>query len=153
MVKSSVKTAEIAMVAATAKTVLQITAAANRKVKVASWGVSFDGIVVTEEPAVVELIRSTTSGTGAGSPPSGTLLDDDESGSVGYTAAHNFSAEPTMGDIVDAFTVHPQGLYQIWFPDSWEVYTSLEAGTADWLNIRVTAPSAVDVIAKLFCED
>lgn len=153
MPKSSIKTAEIALVAATAKTVLQITAAANRKVKVASWGISFDGIVVTEEPVLVELIRSTTAGTGSASPPTGTKLDDDEAGSIGYTAAHNFTAEPTMGDIVDAITVHPQGIYQIWFPESWEVYTSLEAGTADWLNIRCTAPSAVDVIAKMFCED
>ncbi len=152
-VRFTVNTAEIAMVAATLKTVLQVSPAADQKITIASWGVSFDGIIVTEEPALVQLVRSTSAGTGAGSPPVGRPLDDDFGGTIQTTVAHNFSAEPTLGSIVDSFTVHPQGLYQVWFPMGWEPKVSLEAGTADWLNIVVTAPAAVDVIAKLFVEE
>ena len=151
--KLSVVTAEISLVAATAKTVLQITPAANQPVKVASWGVSFDGIVVTEEPVLCRLIRSTTAGTGGASPPTARYLDNDVSQSPQVTAAHNFTAEPTMGDLIDAFTIHPQTAYQVWFPEGWEPVVSLEAGTADWLNIECTAPAAVDVVAKMFIEE
>ncbi len=153
-VRFTVNTAEIAMVAATTKTILQVSPAANQKIKIASWGVSFDGIIVTEEPVLCELVRSTTAGTGAATPPVAKPLDDDFSGIIQTTIAHNFSAEPTMeANPLDSFTVHPQGLYQVWLPMGWEFKVSLEAGAADWLNIVVTAPAAVDVIGKFFIEE
>lgn len=151
-VKFSVVTAEIALVGATAKTVLQVAPAANHPIKISSWGCFFDGTSVTEEPVLCELIRSTTAGTGSASPPSPRPLDDDQGQTIQTTVAHNFTAEPTMGDLIDAFEVHPQAGMQLWFPMGWEPRVNAE-GTADWLNIRCTAPAGVNVLAKIFAEE
>jgi hypothetical protein len=140
-------TAEVALVAATAKTVLQISAPTNIPLKLKSWGVSFDGTATTNEPVVVRLLRQTTAGT----MTSLTLVkaDSDRTGTIQTTATHSASAEPTAGDVLDRMDIHPQGGYvYVYAPDDCDI---IPANTR--LGIECTAPQAVNVIAKMRFEE
>ena len=48
------------------KTIKQISAAANQRVKIAEWDVSFNGTSNTTAPTLVEILRQTSAGTGLG---------------------------------------------------------------------------------------
>jgi hypothetical protein len=109
------QTAEILLTAATIRTVLQVLAPTNIRVKVKRWGVFFDGVSVTGEPVQVELLRQTTAGTMSAL----TLVKKLNLGSetIQTTATHSAtSTEPTASDIYDAKEVHPQQGYEYIFP-------------------------------------
>jgi hypothetical protein len=99
-------TAEVGLSAGVAKTVLQIVAAANHRVRVERWGVFFDGVSVTAEPVQVRVLRQTTAGTMSANTPK--KLDDSIADSVLTTAQDNATVEPTAGDVLDVVDVHPQ---------------------------------------------
>lgn len=140
-------TAEVALSAAAAKTVLQVVAPANHRVKVLRWGVFFDGTSVTGEPVQVRLLRQTTAGTMSANTPQ--KLDGSLAESILSTAQDNASAEPTAGGVLDAIEVHPQGGYEMVFPPGQEPV--IPGGGR--LGIECTAPAAVNCRAKLVCEE
>ena len=141
------RTVEVALTAATAKTVLQIVAVANHRVRVVGWGVSFDGTSVTAEPAICEVCVQTTAGTMSSLTPA--KLDLSLSETLLTTAQHTATVEPTTGNILDAFEVHPQTGYEKQFLPGQEII--LNGGGR--LGIRVTAPAAVNVAAKVIFEE
>lgn len=142
------QTAEVALSAATLKDVLRIKAAANHRVKVLGWGVSFDGISGTEAPVQVELLRYSTDGTYSALTPK--KLDDDIAETVQTAAGHTAtSTPPTPGDVLDAMEVHPQSGYEVVFPPGQEVWVR----GGERLGIACTAPSAVNVRAKIKFEE
>jgi len=138
---------EVALVAATAKTIIQVVAPANHRVKVLRWGVFFDGVVVTAEPIQVELTRQSTAGTSVALTP--VKNDDSLAESILSTARKTFTAEPTSGDIIDVVEVHPQQGYEIIYPMGQEK----RCGGGNRIGIRCTAPAAVNVRAKMECEE
>lgn len=144
---ASAVTAEVALSAATAKTVLQITAPANHRVKVLGWAVAFDGVSTTEAPVVVTINRQSTAGTMTSLTPR--PLDDSLSETIQATAQHTATVEPTTGNQVDGMNVHPQGGYQVMFPLGQEIIV----GGGNRLGLICTAPAAVNVIAKFFFEE
>ena len=79
-------TAEIALTAATAKTIMQLVAASNHRVKLLEWGVYFDGTSTTAEPVQVRLLRQTTAGTMSSLTP--TKNDDSLAETLQTTAQH-----------------------------------------------------------------
>lgn len=132
-------TAEIALSAATAKTIVQLVAAANHRVKILSWGVFFDGTSTTAEPVQVRLLRQTTAGTMSALTP--TKRDDSIADTLLTTAQHTATAEPTAGDVLEAVECHPQQGYQVFYPLGAEVIV----GGGDRLGIECTAPATVNV--------
>jgi hypothetical protein len=140
-------TAEIAANVAAAKTLLQLVAAANHRVKVESWGVFFDGQSTTAEPVQVRLLRQTTAGTMTALTPA--KLDNGIGDTVQSTAQVNATAEPTAGDVVDVVEVHPQQGYEVIFPPGQEVI--VDGGGR--LAVEITAPAAVNARAKMRCEE
>lgn len=134
-------TAEIALSAAAAKTILQLKAASNHRVKVLAYGVYFDGISSSAEPVVVRILRQTTAGT----MTSLTLVKNDESTdeTLQTTGQHTATAEPTAGDILKRVEVHPQTGYEYIAPYGQE---DLIKGGNYW-GIECTAPAVVNVIA------
>jgi hypothetical protein len=140
-------TAEVGLSAGVAKTVLQIVAAANHRVRVERWGVFFDGVSVTAEPVQVRVLRQTTAGTMSANTPK--KLDDSIADSVLTTAQDNATVEPTAGDVLDVVEVHPQNGYEIIFPPGQEIIV----GGGDRLGIECTAPAAVNVRAKIVAEE
>jgi len=139
-------TAEVALTAATAKTVLQLIAASNHPVKVKSWGVFFDGVSVTGEPVQVRLLRQTDAGTMSALTP----VERSITGvTLQTTAQHTATAEPTAGNVLAAREVHPQGGYQEIFPAGDEILL----GSAGRLGIECTAPANVNVRAEIVFEE
>src|SRR6266496_2732628 len=115
---------QVALVAATVKTVLQVAIPATTRIKIIGWGISFDGTVSTNDPGEVSLVDAGYAAT------TGTSLTVDKWGSddapaslcIGGAAltAYNLTAEGTPAGthrLLDSQEVHPQAGYGIWFPD------------------------------------
>lgn len=96
------------LVAATAQTVLQITAPTNQRVAIQQISVSFDGTVNTAVPVVVVVRRQTTTGTAGSSAATIVKKDNDISTNIQTTAKDTFTVEPTGSDILWASNIHPQ---------------------------------------------
>jgi hypothetical protein len=140
-------TAEVALVAATAKTVLQILAATNQAVKVLGWGVYFDGTSSTGEPVVVELIRQTTAGTM--SALTAEKIDPGRAETIQTTCTHTATAEPSTTTAMTRIEVHPQSAYEKLFPFGQEIIVP----GAGRLGLRCTAPAGVNVVGFFRCEE
>lgn len=145
--KVAATTAEIALSAATAKTVIQIVAPTNQKLKVERIGLFFDGVSPTGEPVQVRVLRQTTAGTMTSLTPVKRNNGDGET--IQGTAQHTATAEPTAGDVYDVFEIHPQSGYDIFFPLGQE---PLVKG-GDRLGIECTAPAAVNVRCKVWWDE
>lgn len=137
---------EIALSAATAKTVLQVVAPANHRVVLKRWGVFCDGVSPTAEPVQVRLLRQTTAGTMSAATP---RKMDGYAETIQSTAQKTASAEPTAGDVLAVLEVHPQQGYAEAFPYGDE---PIIAGGGR-VGIECTAPAGVNVRAQLICEE
>jgi len=140
------QTSEVALAAATAKTIVQVVAPTNQRLKIKRWGVFFDGISPTEAPVQVRLLRQSTAGTMSSLTP--TKLGT-EGETVQATAQHTATAEPTAGDVLDVAEVHPQSGYEVIFPAGEEI----EVGGGGRVGIECTAPAIVNVRAKIIAEE
>lgn len=142
------QTAEIALTAATVRTVLQIVAPANHRVAVKGYGVFFDGTSVTAEPVQVEVLYQTTAGTMSANTPR--RIDGGLSETLLTTAQDAATVEPAAGDVVDVVEVHPQQGYEKMCVFG---YNEIVLGGGDRLGIRCTAPAGVNVRAKFLFEE
>ena len=140
-------TAEIALTAATAKTLLQLISPANHRVRLTGWGVFFDGVSPTAEPVQVRLLRQTTAGTMTALTP--VKRDSGISDTLQTTAAHTATAEPTAGDVLWAGEVHPQAGYEVQYPWGNEI---ILAGSSR-VGLEVTAPAALNARSFLAFEE
>ena len=140
------QTGEVALTAATGKTVVQITAPANHRVLVKRWGVFFDGTAPLNEPVQVTLKTQSSAGT-----MSSLTINKITPGSeiVQTTALQNATVEPTGVAVLDVAEVHPQSGYEVIFPLGQEVI--LEGGQR--IGIFVTAPQAVNCRSKIIFEE
>jgi len=89
-----------------AKTLLQLVAASNHRVHVEEVEISFNGVTNTAEPIKVDILRQTNAGTMSSLTPVKAMPGDAET--LQTTALHTASSEPTAGDILESFYVHPQ---------------------------------------------
>lgn len=142
-------TGDIALTAATAKTILSVINAANSLIRLVEIGVSFDGVSGTAEPVTVELCSSTqaTAGTSTSHTP---VQCRGPTRTVQATGARNYTAEPTVLTVLKRWLVHPQTGMVIQFPLGREPE---QVTTADALCIRCTAPAAVNVQGYLEVEE
>lgn len=142
-------TADVALSAATAKTILNVINAANGLIRIVELGVSFDGVSSTAEPVTVELCSSTQAT--AGTSTSHTIVQTrGPTRTVQATAARNYTAEPTTLTVIRRWLVHPQSGIVIQFPLGREPE---QVTTADGLCIRCTAPATVNAQAYIEFEE
>lgn len=138
---------EVALVAATAKTVLQIVAPTNQRLLLKGFSVSFDGVASTDAPVQVHLVKQTTAGT---SSP-GTPVRDGDPGSetIQTTSRIAITVEPTTTDILRRYEVHPQGgsIERAFDLDN----IPIPGGTR--LGLRCTAPNAVNCEGFMVVEE
>ena len=140
----SITKADIALAAATAKTVLQL-GAVNVAFKLKRVSVSFDGILNTAVPPLVEILRQSTAGTMTNHAP---LPGDDScADALNTTGRHTASAEPTAGVILEAHRVHPQTSLNLFFADEYV------CGPTDYIGIRVTSAAVVNVSGVMGFEE
>jgi hypothetical protein len=140
------QTPEIALAVATAKTVLQVTAATNHRVKILGWGVFFDGVNTAAEPVQVRVLRQTTAGTSSGLSPVPLRPATETLQSV---CSYGHTVEPTASDVMDVIECHPQQGYEVKFPMGQEIII----GGGGRLGIECISPAVVNVRAKFFYEE
>lgn len=138
-VVAHVNSAECALVASTAKTVLQIKAATNQRVLIK--GLRFFGKQAaggTDGVVKVRMTRSTANfGTGSSATPGKNDPNDGET--IQTTAAGNFTVEPTSpSDSGLWWELQPQGGIEEFLPPGMEI--KVPGGQA--VNFEFTAPSA-----------
>ena len=138
---------EIALSAATAKTVLQVVAATNVRVAIQKIGIAFDGVSATAEPVQVDLVKQTDAGTSSAATPVHKLLGASET--LQTTARKTATVEPTTTDVIRRFEVHPQTGKEFSFGPDDEIV--LGGGTR--LVIRLTAPAVVNAVAFIEFEE
>lgn len=138
--------AELALTAATAKTILQWVAPANQRVACTGFAVSFDGTSSTAEPVQVELVRQTDAGTSSAATP---VRDGVGSETIQTTARKNATVEPTTTDVLRRYNVHPQTGFERAFGPDEEI---LIAGGGR-LGLRCTAPAGVNVTGHILAEE
>ena len=139
----------IALSAATAKTILNYINASGGVGRVVEVGVSFDGVTSSAVPVLVELCGSTQAG--AGTSTSHTMVQiRGATRTVQGTAQRNYTAEPTVLTtwkrwLVPAFN----GLFVIQFPLGREPE---QIASANGMCLRCTAPATVNVQGYLEIE-
>ena len=138
-------TADVALTAATAKTVLNYISAANSPFVLVEFAVSFDGTSATAEPVTIELCYSTqgAAGTSTSQTP---VQTGGTARTVQGSGARNYSAEPTTLTCWKRWLVHPQTGIVMQFPLGREPEQTV---TADALCLRVTAPATLNCQAYM----
>ena len=128
------------------KTILQVQAPANIRVKVLGWGIYFDGTAITADPVEITLLRQSSAGT---MTPMTAIQINSVPETVQSLANYNATVEPSVGDIVDLVQVHPQSGFEVKYPKGEEVI--IPAG--ERLAIRTLAGAEVNCSAKIICEE
>ena len=139
-----------AVAAATVETILQVVAGANKPVRLSRWGISFNGVTVTDQPVRVELLRLTSAGTSSAYVPKKFDPNSEASMAQGRTA---HTAEPTADDVLAVHYVSPAGgnleeIFSPGYPDERPI-----VAPNGRLGIRVLAVAAVNVNAFLIFEE
>lgn len=142
----SAVTAEVALTAATAKTVIQVAAPANQLVVLKRIGIFFDGVAVSNEPVLIRILDQTTAGTMSALTSNPTQGRTETIQSV---CLHTATAEPTLGFVIDALEVHPQSGFKEILPLGEEYVL----GGGERIGIEVTAPDAVNAVCSIHCEE
>jgi hypothetical protein len=146
-VKIHAPTGEIALTAATLKTVAQLLTAANHRVIIKGYEVHGKGVLSTDTPMRVRLLRQTTAGTMS----AGTAVKNDntDSEAIQTTFTINATVEPTAGDILDVLEVHPQSGQVVMYPPGDEI--QVPGGTR--FGADILAAQGQTITFKFFFEE
>jgi hypothetical protein len=143
----------VAVVTATAKSVVGLKAAANQAVKVLESSVSFDGATSSNAPAVVEFTTSTFATNSPGTASTSVTPTKREPGraeTTQMTAAKTWTTEPTVLTVVRTMDVGQyNGIYHYIHPFS---SPQVIAGGAGFV-IRITSPNNCNVSGHLTAEE
>ena len=142
---------DIALVAATAKTVLQIKAPTNQRIKVYSFSIFFKDTISSDTPVEVQLIRQSTA---IGGTPTALVAIKNDLGvaeTIQTTAAiyGTSPTEPTTTDIRKMLKVHPQSGYEVIYSFGQELLIS----GGGRLGIVVTAAQAQSADVQIDFEE
>lgn len=144
--------AAVALVAATAKTVLAVNSPAQFGCDLKKLRVGFDGTTATAVPVLVELMYSTqatNSTPGTGNTTATITQIYGRTITAGFTAFYGSTAEPTVLTLVDTFLLDPnKGLVIYDFP----LGDTPDTAVSNGFVIRCTAPAAVNVRASMTFE-
>jgi hypothetical protein len=145
---SAVTQADSALSAATAKSILGVTAPAQFGVSLRGFQVSLNGVTASAVPVLVELCAATfaTNGPGTNSTSATVQQDSGRSITAGFTAAYSWSTEPTVLTVVENFLITPNAgslLYD--YPLEREPDNAVSTGFV----LRLTAPATVSARATM----
>ncbi len=147
-VKFKARTSPIAT-GTSAKTLLQLIAAANHGVLVKEIEIDFQGTSNTATPIRVDVLRQTSAGTMTSSASTIVKDPDDSDETIQTTVADTATGEPTAGDILKTWIVHPQT------GKSWQARfgEEIKIGGGDRLGVRVTAAADVNAAISVTGEE
>ena len=101
------------------KTLLQLIAPANQRLKILEIGIGFHGVVNTNQPIQVDLVRQSTAGTMTSL--TAVPIDEDTTETPQATAGHTATVEPTAGNVLATWPIHPQTAMIYTFPKGDEI--------------------------------
>lgn len=132
--------------AGTAKSILGVTAAANRTFKITNIKLATTGKTAGDDPLLIEILKG--DGTSAGTSTSVTPrhVSGNPSITVQATAGKNYTAEPTTLTLVDEFMVDPNKSLA-WF--DLPLGRELESGVGKLIVIRATVVTGTTVSGAL----
>jgi hypothetical protein len=140
----------LALVAATAKTVIELGTTSTDRAKIIQWWVEFDGATSTAVPVKIEAQRFSAAVTTA-TTLAGDKLDPAD-GAAATVAKHSTTTEgagtATAGS-GEIHRVHPQGGILIQYPLGRELVIPVSA----FWRIRCTAAAGVNVTAGVIWEE
>jgi hypothetical protein len=148
--------AAVALVAATAKTVLFVLAPATFGMDLKKYRIAFDGVTASAIPVFVEvnyLTGASNSVPGTGNTNLATAPNFQQvygrAITIGFTGGYGCTSEPTVQTNVDAYDLTPNGGVVVYdFP----LGDTPDAAVSNGFCIRCTAPAAVNVRASMFFE-
>lgn len=129
--------ADVALVGATAKTVLQLATPSTRRAWVKEASIGFKSVTSTDVPVLVTLRRQSTAGTATALTANPDI--EGHPASLCTACKENASVEPTTGVIVKEWYITPIGgllIYQLPLGDE------IEMAVSGFLGLVVTAPAA-----------
>jgi hypothetical protein len=141
-------TPDVALSAGVAKTVVQVLAAAQHRVKVKGIDVSFKGVSSTDTPVLLEWVQQSTAGT----MTSLTLDKHDEgySETLQTTAQHTATVEPTSTALKRwSWRIHPQSNRLALLPPGMELI--IRGG--ERRGLLCTAVEAQNICVHLWLEE
>lgn len=143
--------AAVALSAGVAKTVVGVLAPAQFGVDWTKYRIGFDGVTASAVPVLVELCTCTfaTNAPGTNSTTITIAQDYGRAVTAGFTAAYNWTAEPTVVAAFDRFTLTPNGGLVIY---DWPLGTSPDNDVSKGFCIRLTAPAAVNMNGCMWFE-
>ena len=142
---SATATVGVALVAATAKTVVGCFGTAGTSLAISRFRISFASVVATDAPALVEVGITSAAGTPgtAFTPVKVTGSTMPATASAGY----NYTVEPTYNRIFDSFYVPVyMGHLTDWVPLGFEP----QADPSQGFGIRITSPAAATCLASIY---
>lgn len=141
--------AAVALVAATAKSVLSVIAPAQFGVDLKKIRLGTDGVTATAVPILVEICRSTQAGAGT----SGTAVTVQQiygpTITAGFTGGSNFSAEPSVLTVLESWLIDPNKSTVLY---DWPLGDTMDTAVSQAMVLRLTAPAAVNVRATMVFE-
>ena len=139
--------ASTALTAATAKTVMQLTAPTNQRLKIQAISIFFDGTSTTGQPVQYRVLRQTTAGTMTTQPP--VLIEPELTETIQATGQVNATVEPTAGAVLEVGAVHPQTGLTIFYPFGQEIIV----GGGGRVGIELNAPAGVNARGFIHYEE
>lgn len=142
---SIVTPADVALAAATAKTVLGVRSGAAFGLDLRKYSIAFNGVTASAVPVLIELCSWSSAATGTST--AATAVQTAGRAIVhGTTGGYNFTVEPTVLVVLKSFLLTPNGglVIEEFAPDA-GFDNDVSAGFA----IRCTAPAIVSLRATL----
>jgi hypothetical protein len=145
---STPASASVALVAATAKTVISIQGATDFGVDLKKFRISFDGVTQTAVPVLWELCSHTVATAGTSTAITPAIVAGRQNAATGFVGAGNFTAEPTVLASFESEFLTPFG--GILHYDFANFGDTPDSALAQGFALRLTAPAAVNVRATLW---
>lgn len=141
----------VALSAATAKSILGVSAPAQFGVDLKKLRVGFDGVTASAVPVLVELCVATFATNAPGTNSTSTTVDQVYGRSItaGFTAAKTWTTEPTVLTPIDEWLLTPNsGLVFYDFP----LGDTPDSAVSNGFVLRCNAPATVNVRGTLWFE-
>lgn len=141
----------MALSAATAKTILGVKSGAttaNHGVDWTRYKIGFDGTSAAAVPVLVELCACSFGANPPGTASTSVTINQVRGrlASTGFSAAKNWTTEPTTIVVIDSFLLTPNGGTVLY---DWPLETSPDSPLGEGFVIRCTAPATVNVRASM----
>jgi hypothetical protein len=148
---SAPSAAVVALSAGVAKTVVGVLAPAQFGCDLKKLRLGFDGVTASAVPVQVEVCQATfaTNPPGTASTTITPVQTYGRAITAGFTAASNWTTEPTVLVVADAWSLTPNGGLAIYdFP----LGDTLDSAVSTGFAIRLNAPAAVNVRPTIWFE-